>query len=416
MKNKIIFFLLCFLIPTSAGAFSVYEVSGPGLADLVGQEVNQIRVYAANRSGKKVPIPFQIDEKTGNSKGRPWALKPEQANGVLDSDEVLLVAGKDFGKRLGQEQFGGAEKVLELRGAQNSRQYFYVSLENSDTPKSDRRYVQYDPVSDRIQSDYYDIRFSPKSPLIQNFLRIKNGSLPYNVLDRFKARFKLAIKNFFDLSFHEGSIKAKVTGYQAGPIRVIRQVVASKGLGPIKLIPKSKIDFKFYPDWLEVPTKVKNPVNGPKVLHKETTGVSGFDFNQNILGSDFYTNMGTLMLRLDGKLKGDPKRISGKGFRWWSFSGLAGSMVVGVQNDSKLKRMGIHPILVVISDMERSNPPESQKGEVFIGFDLPYHRIPKGNYAIHVTQVFPGKFQPGQEDGYLQGAKLRKIQGVAVLK
>jgi len=85
----------------------------------------------------------------------------------------------------------------------------------------------------------------------------------------------LAIKNFFDFKINESDVEAKIAGYRVGPIRVIRRVVATKRLGPINVIPKSSTDFMFYPNWVEVPTRVNNPIDGPKFLEEKTQGLSG---------------------------------------------------------------------------------------------------------------------------------------------
>ncbi|MDX1386714.1 MAG: hypothetical protein R3257_03925, partial [bacterium] len=397
------------LFSLNAWAQGPVELMGKDLPGIIGIKVGELGVFRANASGGYESIPFQIDEKMGSQEraGRAWALDQGKArgNGVLEGDEALLFFLSDGGVRAGAAVFPEAKKLWEVSASGSGGPWVYVAWIPHSLPESTTRYVNYDPQQDRVVTSFYEASFSKKHPLVQDVLKIKNGSIPYDLLDRFKARFHLDIKNFFDLDFNEEGIKAKVLGTRVGPIRIIRRLSASKSLGPIKVIPKSVVDFIFYPNWVEIPTQIRNPIDGSKVLNEKTHGLSGYDFNQIIMGSDVFTNLGGFTLRLDGQNSGALKKISGKGLRWWSLQGLSGSMVSSIKNDPKLSRLGIHPYLILSNHGNRPNPPESQSGEIFIGFDLPYHKIPKGNYRILIKQVFPRKFQQGKEEEYLKDAR-----------
>ncbi len=224
-------------------------------------------------------------------------------------------------------------------------------------------------------------------------------------MDRFKARFHLAIKNFFDFNFHEEDIQSRLLGVRAGPLRVIRRVEAKKSLGPIKLVPRSEIDFVFYPSWIEIPTRIQNPVNGPKFLAADTHGFSGFDFNPKIYGSRLSTSIGEFSLTLDGTPDSLPESFKEKSPVWLAISGATGSMIIGIQNDSQLSALGVYPLLKVHDDAGSKAMPESFSGESAVGFDLPYYKIPQGDFLIRVKQVFPKSYNPGSEPRYLNQAR-----------
>jgi hypothetical protein len=413
--SPLVILVLC-LISLDGWARGPLELLGKEVPGLSGIKVGEIGVYRVSSSGRPQAIPFQIDEREGNGPkpGRRWAMDQgkTRGNGLIEDDEVLLFFSEDGGVRARPEMFPGAKKIWEVAAETSGGPWVYIVWMSQNPDKSDTHYVDYIASEDRVVTSFYEFAFSKKHPLVQNVLKIKNGSVPEDILDRFKARFHLDIKNFFDINFNEEGIKARVLGTRVGPIRIIRRLSATKSLGPIKLIPKSVVDFIFYPNWVEIPTQIRNPIDGPKVLNEKTRGLSGFDFNQIILGSDFYTNLGGFALRLDGSHSGTLRKISGEGLRWWSLQGLSGSLVSSIKNDPQLSGLGIHPYLILSNYGKRPNPPESQSGEIFIGFDLPYHKIPKGNYRILIKQVFPKKFERGKEEEYLREATLSRPQWI----
>jgi len=417
-KRVLLVFLTLLLSPNVLEAQEVLEIWGKDVPGLVGQPIPQLRLYASKGEGKIQVIPFQIDEKSSQKKvGRSWALKevpggPKTTPGdqIFEGDEVLLFYRSDGGLPLEAANFHRAKKVWEIPVNSSGYQKVYLCLEEMPKDNPPKTGLRYDLQNDRVISDQYEVGFSKSHPIIQDLIIIKNAAVPQDILDRFKARFDLAVKHFFDFKFDEGSIRSRLVGYREGPIRIIRRVVASKSLGPIRLIPKTKIDFEFYEGWIDAPSRINNPVNGPKVLEEKTQGLSGFDFNSNLYGSDFYTNLKGAVIRLDGIPEKEARQTSGSQFKWLAFSGVAGSMILEIKNDRKLKQLGIYPALVLVDDKKRANPPESELGEVYLGFDLPYHKIPKGNYLIRAKQVYPKDFKKGKERVYLWEARVQRIR------
>ncbi len=419
MKNhplKLIFFFasvpLCFcasvllcLSASSSFASTVVEIPGGSLKELQGKEISKIRVYAANSQGQVLPVPFQIDEKVAGKGPNGWLLNSQPGDGHLDPQDVLLVVAEDAGPRVEPPQLPQGNPRFEVGMEGNPQQVFYVDYEESPSPVSTKSYVQYDPVLDIVTTPLYQAGFSRNFPLIQNRLILKNGVGSINILDRFKIRIKLAIKNFFDFTFNEEEITSQRVGYKAGPIRVVRRMVAYKKLGPIGLIPKSYVDFLFYPDWMLVPSKIQNPVDAPKFLEEKTSGLSGYDFNHNLGGAWFYSNLNSTPLILDGKASGEEKDLGFGVLKWWAVTGPIGSLVVGVHNDPKLLAMGVEPHLSLIDKLSEGAGPEGEVGQIFVGLNLPYHKILKGNYVLVVRLVFPQKFVHGQEENLLAGAR-----------
>lgn len=401
MKRSLIIALavLAYLFPAEGRAAAVIEAPLASFPALAGKNPAGLRVFAADPTGALKPIPFQVDAAS------PAALAAK--------DRVLWMAA-DMGPRVDPGKWPAASLRWEAAGDAAGSRVAYLTWEENPPPPAARSYLKYDAAQDAVETDNYQIGFSRSQPIIQDRLVLKSAAQPKDILDRFKIRMKLAIKNFFDFSIDEGGISSQLVKAEGGPIRATRSVTAWKKIGPVKLIPKSRTDFIFYPDWVEVKTQIVNPIDGPKILDSKTSGASGFDLNAGVLGSRFDSNVGG-PLSIDGKADAGEADLAKRQVRWWSLSGAAGALIVRVDNDPKLAQLGIEPAFVLADDAATAHPPEEEKGGTFIGFDLPYQRIPKGEYQVKVLQVFPRNFAPGQEETLLKEAALQAPASVRAL-
>ncbi len=403
-----IVFIFAMTLASLAQAATVVKVPGKTLPTLLGQPIAQIRVYASTDGANAKAIPFQIDQKSAAGQ---WILDQDKSGtGVLAAQDVLLFHLDDAGTALNPQALAAAKLKVEIPAA---GKFVYADVEENPAAKSTKSYIQYEAAQDHVSTAFYDVGFDPQHPLVQDILVLHNGSTQADILDRFKVRFNLAIKNFFDFKIDESDVEAHVTGTRVGPIRVIRRIAATKRLGPINLVPKSFTDFVFYPNWIEVPTHINNPLDGPKFLEDKTEGLSGYDFSKSVYGATVYSASGSAVL--DGNSGAAEQSVSQGASTWWSLSGPVGSMAVGIGNDAKLAALGIAPHLQVIDQATRADPPESEVGESLVGFDLPYSKIPKGSFTIMVKQVFPWRFAHGQEEAYLQEAKTLRVDTVKAL-
>jgi len=406
-------FFLC-LLSTFSNASALLEVPGQSIPSFLGAQIAKIRLYSADAKGQLRPIPFQIDERALDPRQgvQAWALQNLPGDGKFDAAEVLLFRESDAGSPLAPEALPAGSPRVELRLDAAGSQVVYAVVEETPRVLAANSYIRYDPASDLVDAETYRAGFNPQAPLIQNLLVLKNGSRQENILDRFKIRLKLAIKNFFDFEIDEGGISAERVGYRAGPIRVIRRISAYKKLGPIGLIPKSYVDFIFYPDWFVVPSRIQNPVEGPKFLDDNTTGVSGYDFSKAVYGSRLFSNVLSAPLTLDGQATAEEQKVSAQTLKWWALSGPNGSIVVGVRNDPKLIQAGIEPRLHLLDDQSAKAPPESEAGQTLVGLDLPYHRMPKGDFLLTVKVVFPAQFDPARAETIVGETRTRPVREI----
>jgi len=413
---SLLIILVGFCLSFPLGASTVLELKGEKVPTLLGQNIASFRMYAANADGKIEAIPFQVDEKYLDSSQGEWrfALDSEakdsaenhKGNGLLKAQDVLVWMDQDAGPPVEAGRLPPAKQRVEIPSGTGDGRVAYLCMEENPQALSPKKYVQYQAQDDRVRTEFYSVAFLNHQPLIQDELILSPGANSPNILDRFKVRFKLAIKHFFDFSIDESEVEGKLVGYKLGPIRFIRRMAAAKSIGPIRVIPKVLTDFVFYEDWIEIPTVINNPLDGPKFLDENTQGLSGFDFNKNIVGATVYAEGLAQGIPLQNEIKKPDSTVSNPA-HWWAISTSSGAMVVGIRNDKKLADLGIEANLRVYVNPQGAAPPEAEPGEYFVGFDLPYHKIPKGRYVLGVRQVFPKNFVHGREAFYLSEAKLK---------
>ncbi len=394
----------------AVSSISVVEISGKKIPSFSGKEISKIDVVIF-KNGEWKGIPFQIDEKAYDSLigSRNWALDQSfsrradlsSGDGKLDEDEVILFMSKEMGEKA--TSFPTATEVLEVKFQDH---YAYLLLDPKSFLKNDKKQIQYNPQTDSIETSGYKARFNLQHPIIQEELVIKNqatGAL--NILDRFKVRALLAIRNFFDFKVEEENITSRKVGYRLGPIRLIRRLAAYKSLGPIRVSPKVESDFLFYPYHIRIPTLLNNPVDGRKVLDPKTHGFAGFDFNKNFYGTKLYAEKNPTPIVMNGNMSVEEKNLNLTDVTWWGTEGTKGSMIVKVEWDPALTAQGVTCNLYYKDDAMSVNPPEAESGELIIGFQLDYSKMPAGKYSIYLNQIFPEEsFSVGEIQGIIQQA------------
>jgi len=401
--------LLCASHPAQASSISTVQVTGKDLQAFLGHEISQMNLQVY-RGGKWQALPYQIDEKAFDpiARGRRWVL--DQAfsrrtdlpagNGKLEEDEVLLFLLKDMGEK-GSPESSTDRPVLEIKSGGG---YAYLFLNPKNPLVSQESYVRYNPNEDEIDALGYKNRFNTHQAIVQEELVPKNqkSGSPANILDRFKVRMMLAIKNFIDVNIDESNLTSKKVGYRVGPIRIIRRMAVYKSLGPIRITPKAESDFLFYPYFVRVPSRLDNPIDGRKSLESNSKGFAGFDFTHFFYGARFFSEKNPRPVLIDGAMSAEEKGLNLKDVTWWTATSEKGTLIVKVQWDPNLVKEGVTCNLYYVDDRTSLKPPEMDPGEAAVGFQLDFTQIPAGQYSVYVNQIFPpGPFQMGTEGTYI---------------
>ncbi len=405
---RLITVLFILLIPGSAPAsdpIQVVEATGASLKPLIGQSVSSLHL-GIYKNSQWFPIPYQIDEKVYDplSKSRRWALDHLfsrradllPGDGKIEGDEAILWMYKDMGDKIPGPV--SAEKPY-LEWSVGGR-FVYILMDSKESQTSHQSYLQYNPDLDLVEAPGYRNRFNLQTPALLEELIPKNpgSGPPLNILEGFKVRVLLAVKNFFDVRVRENEITSRKVGYRLGPIRMIRRISAYKSLGPIRVTPKTESDYLFYPYHVQIPSRVDNPVDGKKYFEEKSNGFAGFDFSKAFYGARFYSEKNPHPVVLDGTYSAEEKNLVTHDVNWWVVQGEKGVMAIKVRWDPALTQAGVLGDLYYQDGELHPGTTEAEAGKTVIGFQLHPARIPAGHFLITLEQVFPlQRVAPGSE-------------------
>ena len=400
-------------------------MTGAQFGDLHGEAVSSLGLYRY-RQGRIEPIIFQIDERVFDAKeGRvayalthdPGGALTSQGNGRLDAVDELAFMSADAGEKA-RVPVAGARTCYEIAitdPAAHTMAYVYLAQREGAAlalGSQKTAYVAYDVARDAVSTERYQTAFLPKTPLVQAELVLANREegVAQNVLDRFKMRFFLDLRHFFNMTFKEDSITSRLLGYTAGPIRVIRRLVIYQKIGPIRVTPKALSDYIFYFDRLVIPSTILAPFDAEKHLKAGSFAFGGFDFSQNFVGSQFYSQRNPVPVVIDGRMSPAEQALTREDINWWAVTGEKGHVVVRVDLDPVLVKAGVTIGLHYDDDNHVAAPPESEPGQSIIGFDMDPRHLPKGTFRLKMYQFFPPKdFKSGDESRYLDAAAALRL-------
>lgn len=220
--------LFHFLAAPAGAAMPTWALAtspGEGLACLRGQADSALAVYACGPSCS--PIPWQLDERDADGL---WSLdqgpeaNPDQPPGVLDDNDELVWMAADGGRAARRDELPSAAScVVELEarvGAEATRVYA-VALP-PPAPRAAARYVTYDPLADRAESERVAVGFGAPTP---RYLALRGaaGAFGPNLLDRLKVRAHARLFGIIPLGRDEDDIEYVFSAWRAGPVRVLRR-------------------------------------------------------------------------------------------------------------------------------------------------------------------------------------------------
>lgn len=410
----------------------VLVLAGDRLSALRDLPLESIRAYRV-ADGRFEEIPFQIDERVYDAKekrmqyilDRAYGAKalPDVSNGRLDAEDEIVWMWADCG-----EVFSGVPPlnpgyVIEVsHAATRQKRYVYIGRKTGShgalSPyQSTKRYIAYDPERDEVKTERYETRFLSDAPFAQGTLVLKNNAAgrEESVLDRFKMRFHLDLRAFFNFHLKEGDITSKRIGYKLGPIRLIRRLVLYQTLGPLRITPKVVSDYVFSFEKIHIPSAVMMPFNPKSHVRENSIGFGAFDFSGHFYGSSFYAERNPLPVVLDGETDAREKALIREDVQWWVMTGNKGHFLVQVGMDELLKQSGLKIALHYEDDARSKLPPENEVGQTMAGFEIRLHDLPQGNYKIFIDQFFPGRdFKSGDEKGVFGEAALLSYRATAL--
>lgn len=203
-------------------SFQPVVLTGHDVAELVGEPVNQLFVYAYH-AGQWVQIPSQIDEKVTNDQGQ--RIYTAEGDGVLDADEELVFMVKDLGERAPRSAWveGAAddlryEIIVDAGGGTLRWGYLYHGPDLRRTFTQD--YARFIGEAERIVTERYAVSFLPDAFGLGELTLNHSG---VDILDRTKIRVRVRFP-IGSLTFTEENLpisRPSVAPVKDGPVRLV---------------------------------------------------------------------------------------------------------------------------------------------------------------------------------------------------
>jgi hypothetical protein len=199
---------------------------GVQLAGMRDTRVDRLEVLAVH-SGRLEPIPFQIDAVLPDGM---FALEqgpnptPGAAVQTVGDDDELAIMMFDLGERAADETALPAGtrviKVADPLGGPD--RYAYIAAVKH--PRlSPVHYVDYEPGSERIETERYRLGFKRQLP--DDFrLQNRRGERSKNLISGFELRGKVTVLSLLQFHLTESDIDSRLLAYRVGPVRVIRRL------------------------------------------------------------------------------------------------------------------------------------------------------------------------------------------------
>ena len=245
-------------------------LEGRQLRGLVGRPERQLEVLAQHY-GKLEPIPFQLDERSaeGRFSFPSGHQTPSGTKGLSPNDQVVMMVS-DLGHacNVNCKLPPSTLEVSVFTPSDRTTRYAYIATVEKPTlsPKS---YVDYDAITDRIETDGYRLTFVNGFPA-DFALQATPWSHRPNMIADFQILGNTKLFGLVLLRLTNVDVQSRIVGFRAGPIRLIRQVVYWVRLPFGISSPKVISDELFYRNLGMMPLSVKLPWV-PRLLFNKTS-------------------------------------------------------------------------------------------------------------------------------------------------
>jgi len=397
-----------------ARRLDVIFLEGNRLAELCGKALDGIRVSTL-QEGELVPIPFQIDETDpeGNlvlTGGEQASCDPDRS---FDANDLLLFLARDLGPRaparLLQAPGARAWEVGVTDPVDGSQGWAYVTCSCAPPPLNPDRYVRYtleEGKVDDVETRTYTIRYPWGAYYADRMvLRTSANGEGMDFLDRLKTRGTFTL--FFSLlkiRVNEEKMSARVVGYRAGPIRVVRRLSYWADLGLGLRSPKFEADIFYYDTFLNAPVTTHIPVR-LDLFFSKAFGEIGTDYNHEAYGMIFKNSSNPEGALVDGRMSPQEEHLDLSMDAWRLVTGPQGTFFRGKIPENDLTPQ-VTMTVEYVDDITRPDPPECEPGQVGHVFDrVDVLRVKPGVYKTDVMFLIPPDYRPGDETLYMQWEK-----------
>ncbi len=353
-------------------------VSGRRFAALAGRPATELGAWAW-RDGRRVPVPFQIDECDGDGRVMIGTHDLPAPSAALGPRSLVLLRREDAAER---SPAGGASEhdfEIEVPDATGERRWLYLGPAHAELPPSVEDEVDYDPLQDRVHAARYTLGFD--RPQVSYFSAADGkGRDRGNLLDRLKARVRARIFwGLIEFRRNEDQVTETVLGHGDGPLRAVRRARLEVEIGWGLPSPVIIADDYFYADHAEGPMSISVPFALSYVLGDLDVRIF-LDFRDLDGFELFAEGLGAAGVPV-GKEAQLPTPPPGR-TTWFALRKGGMAFLHRIRLDAGLS--SVRPTLYYTYAPDRPDPPEAVRGErPAVGYRLTdWSSVGRGHYEI----------------------------------
>ena len=299
------------------------EFAGSKVEGLIGTPIANIGTFA-KIGGVMTPIPFQVEEYTGDGELvlPEGPSKNSDKDPAFDGNDHVLFMIWDAGDKAAESELPAATTVEEVElidPIDGTKAWVYLAAFADVAPKSDTDYVRFDPQSNMIYAQNYVMGFHPKAGMSIGHLEMTptGGGSGKNQSDRLKIRFSAIAGGVAKIEGNEEKFTSKVTSWIDGPVRVVRRTKNRMVLFWKIPTPSAELDNIYYANTFEFPTRVDLPFDVGTFMSKPELRVSQ-DGNCAVGDLMFINEKNQTPVKIDGIMSDAEKSMNMGAYKWMS--------------------------------------------------------------------------------------------------
>lgn len=370
----------------------VVEVRGEELTRLIGCAVANLEAESCDEQACR-RVPLQVDER--DAAGR-WVLDAgsdgamEEGLGILDPTDVLLFSVASLAGSAPPVPLGTAGVILRVDDPLDGATARVAVRCGSGLPEEVRsppQVLRYDPIRDEVVLRHASLHFHAGMP---HELRLDGGA---NVLDRTKVRARATFAfGWIAIERNEEDVQARLLGWRAGPLRVIRVQEQWVQVGWGLRTPRFRSVAFFYPYLVDLPLGMRLRFPATFFFHDIRIQVYA-DFS-DLRGWQVYLPEGDRVV-VDGRMDEADKGLNGREATWFALRGGEHMLVQHVSLSESLQSVRLR--LLYHDGPGFHLPPEQVPGELpGIGIEMTdWNKVGRGFHALHgQTWIVPASMNP----------------------
>ena len=421
MQRIVVFVVLCLSLFSAFPAKSdenpplkargeIVVISGEPLASLFNTPMANLSLFAMTANGFE-PVPFQIDQRFKKNNRIVYAYTGGKScvnpDPNLDSLDELVFWSGDGGPKVNMDQWPASARGVEIAIDDDSGAptgYVYLLGFPNEAPKSQRRYVTYDPKTDRVQSLYYSIGFPAKHKVGFDDLAITPlaGGSGEDFVD--EAKYRVAVRltgTIMPYELDRNQAHTKVVSWIDGPVRARREVRNYIELY-LWLGSRSHTESVYTPSGFSI----EAPVIG-LTPNKFLTNLStrwALELNKHGIGMTFKSDKNPQGMTIDGQMDEAERNIVYSPPAWLLVSGKPGAVL---RRPGKLSKRPLYLDLYYMDNSGLAETPEDEPGQIGAsGYYTPFagrRGFKVDENIIEYYDVLPN-YKPGDENVFLERA------------